>query len=99
MKSPLILLKKNAPINAAIEPGIASFKTDGLWTFLNFKCDVPAAAVVRISAKWTVADAIAGATPNVSNTDADEAPYPIPREPSTNSAKNPAKANIIILFM
>ena len=46
---------------------------------LNFKCDVPAAAVVKISAKWTVADAIAGATPNVSKTDADEAPYPIPK--------------------
>ncbi|EHY91440.1 hypothetical protein SSME_24370 [Staphylococcus saprophyticus subsp. saprophyticus KACC 16562] len=54
----------------------------GLCTFSNFRCEVPEAAVVAISEKCIVADAIAGAIPNVSNIDDDEAPKPIPSDPS-----------------
>lgn len=66
----------------------------GLCTFSNFQCDVPDAAVVAISEKCTVAETIAGAMPYVNNMDDEEAPNPIPSDPSTSCAKNPANANI-----
>ena len=60
----------------------------------KFQCDVPDAAVVAISEKCTVAETIAGAIPYVNNMDDEEAPNPIPSDPSTSCAKNPANANI-----
>ena len=56
----------------------------GLCTFSNFQCDVPDAAVVAISEKCIVAETIAGATPNVNNIEEDDAPNPMPNEPSIN---------------
>ncbi|GGE26881.1 hypothetical protein GCM10011571_31360 [Marinithermofilum abyssi] len=46
--------------------------------------EIPEAAVVTTSAKWTEAEAKAGATPNANNKDVDVTPYAIPNEPSIN---------------
>jgi len=92
-------LKNAAPIKAVTAPGSANLIIVGLCTLSNFQCDVPEAAVVAISEKCMVAETIAGATPNVNSIDEEEAPKPIPSEPSINCARKPASANINSLFM
>ena len=89
------MLSTAAPINPVIAPGKASFKIIDLSTFSNFKCDSPDAAVVATSEKCIVAEAIAGAIPNVNSNEDEVAPNPIPRDPSINCAKNPTIANIV----
>ncbi|KXA43805.1 hypothetical protein HMPREF3215_01705 [Staphylococcus simulans] len=62
-------------------------------------CETPDAAVVAISEKWIVADTMAGAKPSDNKIDDDVTPKPMPREPSTNCAKNPTKAIINSFFI
>src|SRR5829696_6735080 len=83
----------NAPSRAPTPPGTASQTILDQSTLPKLEWDIPETAVVPISAMCTAADANAGATPAASNTVVEDTPYAIPREPSTNCAITPARAN------
>ena len=55
------------------------------------QCDAPDAAVVKISAMWTMALACAGDVPNESMTVVAVTPNAMPSAPSTSCANSPTK--------
>jgi hypothetical protein len=54
-------LRNVAPAKAPTAPGTPILRTTGHSTLPNRQCDAPEASVVPISARWTAADAAAGA--------------------------------------
>ena len=76
-------------------PGIASRTKISRSTFSRCQCETPEARVVPISAAWTAADATAADAPRVSRRVELVKPKPIPSEPSTNCATEPARAKSI----
>jgi hypothetical protein len=82
-----------APANAPTAPGIAIFATTFQSTLPNRQCETPDASVVPISARCTVAEAAAGATPVTSSNVVEVTPYAMPRLPSTSWAARPTSAS------
>src|SRR5215213_9475145 len=86
-------ISASAPDRAPIPPGTASQTILDQSTLPKLEWEIPETAVVPISAMCTAAEANAGATPAASNTVVEDTPYAIPKDPSTNWATTPARAN------
>ena len=54
-------LRKVAPAKAPMAPGTPILRTTGQSTLPKRQCEAPEASVVPISARWTAAEAAAGA--------------------------------------
>jgi hypothetical protein len=67
-------LRMTAPMNAPIAPGIPMRRTVRQSTLPKRQCERPETAVVPSSARWTDADAVAGAYPAARTRLADMAP-------------------------
>src|SRR5215203_5763307 len=87
-------LTAKAPPKAPIAPGTVSQPILPQSTLPNLQWEIPDAAVVATSEMCTLAEASAGATPTTKSKVADDAPYPIPSEPSTNWAIKPTIPSI-----
>ena len=67
-RSPSMLVRTKAPKPPPTTPPSANGTNSFQFTFLLTVCDPAEAAVVKTSAAWTLADAVAGGTPNDSST-------------------------------
>ena len=77
-----------------ITPGMAIRFTIVQSTLRCHQCDAPDAAVVKISAMWTIALACAGEVPKLSITVVAVTPNAMPSAPSTACASTPTKKYI-----
>ena len=68
MASPSMLVSRKAPAPPPTTPPRARGANSFQFTFLLTVCDPAEAAVVKTSAAWTLADAVAGGTPNDNRT-------------------------------
>ena len=98
-ESPSTLVSTNVPISAPIEPGIARRLTILQSTLPNRQCEAPPTTPVTTLAMFTVADTPTGLTPDDSRMLDDVGPKPIPSDPSTKAAANPARPTTMISFM
>src|SRR5262245_66528218 len=90
---PSTLARTVAPMMPPITPGIAMRRAMAQSTFRCHQWDAPDAAVVKISAMWTMALACAGGVPNDSMTVVAVTPNAMPSAPSTSCANSPTKKN------
>jgi len=66
--APSIEVSTKAPATPPTTPPRAKGANSRQFTFLFTACDPAEAAVVKTSAAWTLAEAVAGGTPTASNT-------------------------------
>jgi hypothetical protein len=91
-QSPVSELSTVAPTKAPTAPGTPMRTTSRQLTLPNRQCDRPDAAVVPISARWTLAEDTAGENPLDSSTVLVVTPKAIPSAPSTSWPIRPASA-------
>ena len=83
-------ISSTAPTKAPMTPGMPIYRIIEQPTLPNRQCESPDASVVPTSAKCTLVEASAGATPTISNKVVDVTPNAIPSESSTSCAMTPA---------